>query len=239
MQFLTHYRFARRCLFAFAACLILIFSLNIEISEAQYYDLDTIPSLDNQLNDLLYEPFDDDPEAIMNYFNLLRAYEAWTEGRRIRDLTPLVERIDFLTDKARAEMLMGTFLSLILEEYIVMESGVLPITETAIARLDSANSRLTEVIRYGVEGTERLYQMDADFTSFISDTLKSIREVFQYQGISTAVIDYNPRRIIINSYNKARKDYPSHVYRRSLAYWFYESIADIDEDEDESDSSGD
>lgn len=197
-------------------------------TRAQYLpELDTIPSFELMLAELLFEPFEDDPKAIMDNFNVLLAYEAWVQTQRFRDFMPLAERIDLLTERARSEMLIGVHLAIILEEYVVMESGVFPITETAIARLDSASSRYREIIQYGVEGTELLYQMDADFAAFVSDSLKVLRERFRYEPIVTATGTYDARRIIVNCFYAARRDNPSHVYRRSLAWWFYETLNEL------------
>ncbi len=195
---------------------------------AQNSGLDTIPTLDNLLAELLFDPFEDDPETIIENFNILLAYEAWTQNRArdTRTFIPLAEQLDRLTEQARSEMLIGVHLAIILEEYVVMESGVLPITDTAIARLDSAASRYREIIQFGVEGTEMLYQMDADFAELMSDSLKYLRSNFKNQSITMAASEYDPRRILSNSFNTARRDYPTHVYRRSLAWWFYESISE-------------
>ncbi|TNE74304.1 hypothetical protein EP331_02065 [bacterium] len=193
------------------------------------YRSDTTSVVKRDLAFLVSRPFNHSQDSLLKNLNVLMAYEAYSYDNAIDYTTPIDKRVDIYTHKAQAEWLLGMFKLALLEHYIKMESGALPLLEKSVGHLDSTIYYYGKTNRYVLGQSLLVNRVDSAFAKIVLDDLKGYVNRMEQEQNMDALYGFNLKSRAEELFDTIRKGYKDEFINQSLTYWIMLGLKDESE----------
>lgn len=193
------------------------------------YLSDTTSVVKQQMARLVSRPFAPEYDSVLKNISILLSYDTWSKTKPISYYTPEAEKADIYAHKAQSEWMLGFFKVSVLQEYLKMESGVLPLLQTSITHFDSTVVNYGKVNLYLVGQSRKINRIDSAFAKIVGDDLKEMYFRMEQEQNFEAARGFDIREKGLNLFEEVRHKYNQNDIEQSLTYWLVQSFARKDE----------
>jgi hypothetical protein len=209
-------------MFRYVAIVVFFWS-TVAFAQSPVFYTRPVPEL---VETLLQGPMYPQADSVRRHIPLISAYLEYNALRRPAWFTPLSDRQALFFERARAHMLGGMFKAVVMADLARSESGVLPVTESAIADLDSAAFYLRKIEPYANGPFLRVSLADRNMALVMSDSLKNVlSEIKKTHSFYPAMV-FSPW-FIIKEVVTAQPDSLRSADTPSVSNWLYKGAVKV------------
>lgn len=152
------------------------------------------------------------------------SYNIWSKSYRLDYTTPIKEAVDINTHRAQSEWLLGMFKVAVLQDFIKMESGVLPLLEVTIGHLDTSATCYGKVNQYMVGQSKSTNQIDSAFAKMIEIDLKDLLKKIEIESSFESAKQFDLKTRGHDLFAILEKRFSQNDIEQSLTYWLVISL---------------
>jgi hypothetical protein len=176
--------------------LFLLLSFSLSAASQGVAQADTYHSIPERAEQVVNGPIWPHADSIKKHLPLVTAYLEYNVLRRPQWFTPLSDRTALFFERGRAHMLGGMIKAVMMADLAHSESGVLPVTESAIADLDSAAFYFRKIEPFATGEHLRIALADRQLALAMTDSLKLVLEQIKATYSYYPAMQFSPWAII-------------------------------------------
>lgn len=179
---------------------------------------DSLWDVRQMVGQMMDQSFYPHPDSSMNYVPLSDAYLIWSQTLSVSWSTPVKERVLIYRNRFRASVLSATLKVFVFPKFARMGSGVLPLTDAAIIRYDSALVYFPEFEPYLVGGNLRADYTDLFLARSLKDSLIRLQKDIHRTSSFYPAVAFDLERTLENI-KIHLPDSLQRLDRNSIFYW--------------------
>jgi hypothetical protein len=160
-------------------------------------------------------------DSVIRKIPIAQSYLDYTRSFSVTSSTTKSDAFVVFLNQANAYFLNGMLKSALLMHMQEMESGILPVAESAVSHLDSAVVYYTEASELAGKNQRLALQADRHMAGAISDSLKQIVQTMN-DAFQQSTTTFSVWRILGSTYSHQPETWH---HNTSLSDWMYKSVS--------------